>query len=167
MTVRVAVDAMGRGCSPRSVKCSIADVAESDSDLEVLPVGDPATVSAELDSLARPTSNRVRSHLVHASRAVKMGESPVEALKKKEHSSRARMVLEAACQLVLKPLPSASRPGIAVTIPSFHWPFVLCEAGATLRPRRGTCSSTPLWRHCARSGFLGSTPVWALSPTRE
>jgi glycerol-3-phosphate acyltransferase PlsX len=41
----------------------------------------------------------------------------------------------AACQLKLRPLPCVTRPGIAVTIPSFHGPFVLCDVGANIQAR--------------------------------
>jgi glycerol-3-phosphate acyltransferase PlsX len=41
----------------------------------------------------------------------------------------------AACQLKMKPLPCVTRPGIAVTIPSFHGPFVLCDVGANIQAK--------------------------------
>jgi glycerol-3-phosphate acyltransferase PlsX len=41
----------------------------------------------------------------------------------------------AACQLKVRPLSGVNRPGIAVAIPSFHGPFVLCDAGANIQPK--------------------------------
>jgi glycerol-3-phosphate acyltransferase PlsX len=41
----------------------------------------------------------------------------------------------AAAQLRLKPLASVTRPGIAVTIPSFYGPFVLCDVGANIQAK--------------------------------
>ncbi len=96
MTVRVAVDAMGGNRAPGAVVRGIADAVESDPDLEVLLVGDSATVSVKPDSIAGLSLHRGRIHLVHASQVVEMGESPVEALKNKKDSSLVRMVSLAA-----------------------------------------------------------------------
>src|SRR3972149_6880645 len=41
----------------------------------------------------------------------------------------------AVCQLKMKPLPCVTRPGIAVTIPAFHGPFVLCDVGANIHAK--------------------------------
>lgn len=41
----------------------------------------------------------------------------------------------AAAQFLMKPLPCVSRPGIAVTIPSFYGPFVLCDVGANIQAK--------------------------------
>jgi glycerol-3-phosphate acyltransferase PlsX len=35
----------------------------------------------------------------------------------------------------MRPLGGVARPGVAVTIPSFHGPFVLCDAGANIQPK--------------------------------
>jgi glycerol-3-phosphate acyltransferase PlsX len=83
-----------------------------------------------------------------------MDEAPVEAIKGKKDSSLIRMAelgaardvdavlsagntgaCAAACQLKLKPLPCVTRPGIAVTIPSFYGPFVLCDVGANIQAK--------------------------------
>lgn len=42
----------------------------------------------------------------------------------------------------MKRLPFAHRPGIAVTIPAFHGPVVLCDAGANPEPK-----ATHLWQY--------------------
>jgi glycerol-3-phosphate acyltransferase PlsX len=42
----------------------------------------------------------------------------------------------------MKRLPGVHRPGIAVTIPAFHGPVVLCDAGANPEPK-----GTHLWQY--------------------
>jgi glycerol-3-phosphate acyltransferase PlsX len=83
-----------------------------------------------------------------------MDDPPLEALRTKKDSSLVRMAELAAggevdavlsagntgacaavCQLRLKPLACVTRPGIAVAIPSFYGPFVLCDVGANIQAR--------------------------------
>ncbi|MGB0716903.1 MAG: phosphate acyltransferase PlsX [Phycisphaerae bacterium] len=97
---------------------------------------------------------RSRLQIIHASEVVGMDESPVDALRQKKDSSIAVLVglasegradaivsagntgaFAAACQLRMKPLACVARPGIAVTVPSFHGPFVLCDVGANIQAK--------------------------------
>ncbi len=83
-----------------------------------------------------------------------MDESPVEAIRRKRKSSigvAAKLVADgeadvflsagntgacvAASQLRMRSLPGVARPGIAVVIPTFHGPVVLCDAGANVDPQ--------------------------------
>jgi glycerol-3-phosphate acyltransferase PlsX len=41
----------------------------------------------------------------------------------------------AAAQLRMRTLPGVSRPGIAVTLPTFYGPVVVCDVGANVSPR--------------------------------
>ena len=41
----------------------------------------------------------------------------------------------AAAQLRMRTLPGVSRPGIAVIIPTFHGPVVICDVGANVAPK--------------------------------
>ena len=42
----------------------------------------------------------------------------------------------AACQLArIGTLPGVARPGIAVTLPTFHGPVVVCDVGANVAPK--------------------------------
>lgn len=153
MGVRVAVDAMGGDHAPRTIVRGAVQALADESDLSLVLVGDEAVVCAELDAVeAQAFRDRIR--VVHASQTIGMDEPPVEALKTKKDSSLVRMAELAAagevdavlsagntgacaavCQLRLKPLPCVSRPGIAVTIPSFHGPFVLCDVGANIQAK--------------------------------
>lgn len=153
MAIRVAVDAMGGDHAPAAiVRGAVAALAE-DPELQLVLVGDEGTVRRELDA-AQPGSRASRIRIVHASQVVGMDEPPVEALKTKKDSSLVRMAalaaegeadavlsagntgaFAAAAQFLMKPLPCVSRPGIAVTIPSFYGPFVLCDVGANIQAK--------------------------------
>ncbi len=153
MSIRVAVDAMGGDHAPGAIVRGAVQALADEPDLELLLVGDEGRIHAELGAVKiNGTASRIR--VVHASQVVGMDESPVEAIKSKKDSSLIRMAelaaageadavlsagntgaCAAACQLKLKPLPCVSRPGIAVTIPSFHGPFVLCDVGANIQAK--------------------------------
>ncbi len=153
MAVRVAVDAMGGDHAPRAIVRGAVQALHDHSDLELVFVGDRARVDRELEACdLEGYSERLR--IVHASQVVAMDAAPLEALRTKKDSSLVRMAELAAdgevdavlsagntgacaavCQLKLKPLPCVTRPGIAVTIPAFHGPFVLCDVGANIQAR--------------------------------
>ncbi|MCK4659242.1 MAG: phosphate acyltransferase PlsX [Phycisphaerae bacterium] len=152
MPYRIAVDAMGGDHAPGAIVRGSVQALDDNPDYEVFLVGDEQRVNAELDSVS--SAHRDRVHVVHASQTVGMEESPVEALRSKKDSSLLRMVnlavagevdamisagntgaCAAAAQLKLRPLPCVSRPGIAVAIPSFKRPFVLCDVGANIQAK--------------------------------
>jgi glycerol-3-phosphate acyltransferase PlsX len=153
MAIRVAVDAMGGDHAPSAIIRGATQALSDDPDLEVILVGDEGTIHRELSSIdVAATASRIR--VVHASQVVGMDEQPVEALKTKKDSSLVRMTAlaadgqadavlsagntgacAAAAQFLLKPLPCVTRPGIAVTIPSFYGPFVLCDVGANIQAK--------------------------------
>jgi glycerol-3-phosphate acyltransferase PlsX len=83
-----------------------------------------------------------------------MDESPVEAIRGKPDSSisvmcklaakgEADVVISAgntgacvaAAQLRMRTLPGVGRPGIAVILPTFHGPVVICDVGANPEPK--------------------------------
>ncbi len=153
MSIRVAVDAMGGDFAPRAaVRGAVMALRDAD-DLDLTLVGDEGQIANELETAdANEVIKRIR--IVHTTQVVAMDEAPVEAIKQKRDSSLARMVelaangevdavlsagntgaCAAACQLRLRSLPSVSRPGIAVAIPSFHGPFVLCDVGANIQAK--------------------------------
>lgn len=153
MGIRVAVDAMGGDNAPAAVVRGAIQAVLAEPDLSVTLVGVESLIRRELD-LQGLNGSISRLSVHHASQVVGMGESPVEALKKKRDSSVVRMVdlaashevdavvsagntgaCAAVCQLKLRPLPCVSRPGIVVAIPSFHGPFVLCDVGANIQAK--------------------------------
>ena len=152
MPCRIAVDAMGGDHAPGAIVRGSIQALDDNAEYELFLVGDEQRICAELESVGRSCRDRV--HVVHASQSVGMDEAPVDALRSKKDSSLLRMVnlavkgqvdavisagntgaCAAAAQLKLRPLPCISRPGIAVTIPSFHRPFVLCDVGANIQAK--------------------------------
>jgi glycerol-3-phosphate acyltransferase PlsX len=153
MAVRVAVDAMGGDFAPQAIVSGALQALADFSDLEIVLLGDERRIEEELSSLCGGDAPS-RIHIVHTTQVVAMDEAPVEALRTKRDSSIVRMAelcaagevdallsagntgaVAAACQLRMKPLTHVSRPGIAVTIPSFHGPFVLCDVGANIQAK--------------------------------
>jgi glycerol-3-phosphate acyltransferase PlsX len=152
MPYRIAVDAMGGDHAPGAIIRGAVQALDDHAEYELFLVGDEARVCAELETIG--SAHRDRIHVVHASQCVAMDESPVEALRTKKDSSILRMVnlalegqveamvsagntgaVAAAAQLKLRPLACISRPGIAVAIPSFRRPFVLCDVGANIQAK--------------------------------
>jgi glycerol-3-phosphate acyltransferase PlsX len=117
-------------------------------------VGDPKIAGDALAACGLPESKKTLYRVAPAADVIGMDESPVEALRAKPNSSinimckmaaagEADVVISAgntgacvaAAQLRMRTLPGVSRPGIAVVIPTFHGPVVLCDVGANPLPR--------------------------------
>jgi glycerol-3-phosphate acyltransferase PlsX len=83
-----------------------------------------------------------------------MDDSPIEALRHKRDSAMVQMAVAAsegrldavisagntgafaaACQLKIGAVDGVSRPGIAIVMPTFHGPVVICDAGANVAPK--------------------------------
>jgi glycerol-3-phosphate acyltransferase PlsX len=83
-----------------------------------------------------------------------MHEPAVEAIRQKRNSTIMRMAASAgkgnldaivsagntgafvaASQLRIRPIEGVSRPGIAVVMPTFHGPVVICDVGANVAPK--------------------------------
>ena len=151
MPVRVAVDAMGGDFAPAVVVRGALAALSQEPDLELILVGDAERINAESGS-GGALPERLTIH--HASQAIPMDAAPIEALRSAPDSSLVRMVelwvagrvdavlsagntgaMAAIAQLRMRPLPAVSRPGIAVPIPTFSGPFVLCDVGSNIQPK--------------------------------
>lgn len=154
--MRLAIDVMGGDNAPDAILRGCIDalphLAPEDS---LVLVGDVALIR---DALHEHNVSDSRIDLEEAPDTIGMHESPVEAVRQKTNSSIVRMcvlgssrktknpvdaILSAgntgacvsAAIMQMRRLPGAHRPGIAVTLPSFHGPVVLCDAGANPEPR--------------------------------
>jgi len=153
MPLRIAVDAMGGDHGPSVVVRGAVQAVSECPDLSLALVGDCGAVERELAS-SDASSVDGRIEIVHAGDVIAMDDSAVDALKRKPDSSILRLVelavagradavlsaghtgaFAAACQLRLKTLSGVSRPGVAVTLPTPHGTFVLCDAGANIQAK--------------------------------
>lgn len=153
--MRIALDAMGGDHGPEELITG-AILALEDTDLELSLVGDEAAIRKCLDRLepAQSVANRLR--IVHTTEMVEMGESPVDAIRKKKNSSvmlafdlvkkgEAQAAVSAgnsgatlaAAVRKLGRLKNVSRPGIANAFPTLNKPVVIMDVGANVdcRPK--------------------------------
>ncbi|MBN2559996.1 MAG: phosphate acyltransferase PlsX [Phycisphaerae bacterium] len=153
MPARIALDAMGGDFAPQAIVRGAVQALANAPDVQVLLVGDEGRVKAELDAIGKfEGADRIR--IVHASQVIGMDESPMDALRQKKDSSIHRMTQLAvegeadaiisagntgacagAAQIKLRPLRCINRPGIAVAIPSFYGPVVICDVGANIQAK--------------------------------
>jgi phosphate acyltransferase len=155
--IRVAVDIMGGDHAPDAILkgCVMA--------LEDLPQGDQLVLVGPVGLIREMLAERgikdgdPRVEIVDAPTVIDMGDSAVEGVKGKPDSSIVRMselgalrhprhcnvVLSAgntgacvaAAHMCMRRLRHVIRPGIAVTVPAFHGPVVLTDAGANPMPK--------------------------------
>ncbi len=150
--MRIALDAMGGDHAPRET------IRGAQAGLKHLSDGDQLVLFGPEDVVRGQCSeiglDDPRIEIVHCSEVIDMHDSPVEALRQKRDSTIARLAQQAgkgevdaiisagntgafvaACQLRLRPIKGVSRPGIAVVLPSFHGPVVVCDVGANVTPK--------------------------------
>lgn len=146
---RIAVDGMGGDYAP-GVVVDGAVQAANDFDLEVVLVGQEQALKREL---ARHKVIGGRLSIHHASQVVEMGESPVQAIKKKKDSSISVCVellkqkavdavvtagntgaAVAASTLNLGLLPGIKRPGIIIGLPTLRGISLAIDVGANVDP---------------------------------
>jgi glycerol-3-phosphate acyltransferase PlsX len=162
--VRLAIDVMGGDHAPDAIlKGCIDAIPHLDNDDTLVLIGPEPLIR---ETLAERRCADPRLVISHASEVIEMGESPTTSVRAKKDSSIVRMALlgsrrvddaercdavlsagntgacVAAATMQMKRLPGVHRPGIAVTIPAFHGPVVLCDAGANPEPR-----GTHLWQY--------------------
>lgn len=147
--MRIAVDAMGGDEAPFEIVKGAVDAARVYSGHEIILVGDQERIRNELAAYSATFGN---ISVVHASQVVDMNESATVAVRKKVDSSitkSVKLVSEkaadavvsagntgatvAAASLFLRTLKNVKRPGIAVSIPTFHGACMVIDAGANIQ----------------------------------
>jgi len=160
--MRLAIDVMGGDNAPDAILkgCVEALTHLSPAD-QLLLFGDRGVI---VDLLAEFGCSDPRLVVEHAPEVITMADSPAKAVRSKPESSIVKMSLRgsrkhadpvdgvlsagntgacvAAAIMHMKRLPGVHRPGIAVTIPAFHGPVVLCDAGANPEP-----TAVHLWQY--------------------
>lgn len=146
---------MGGDNAPAAILQGCWDAAPLLTDDDVIHlVGDEAIIRQALDACGLGPAHKARYRIVATTQVIGMDESPVEAIRSKPNSSlsvmcklaaqgQADVVISAgntgacvaAAQLRMRTLPGVSRPGIAVVLPTFFGPVVICDVGANISPK--------------------------------
>jgi glycerol-3-phosphate acyltransferase PlsX len=152
--MRIALDAMGSDRAPTiEVAGAVGALSSLDSEFQLVLVGDRAIIEAELDR-HHPEAPRERIEIVHAPQRIEMGESPVQAIRRKPDSSivvgltlqkRGEVdafisagstgAVMAGSLVILRPLPGVDRPAIGAVIPTRSGHMLLLDAGANVDTR--------------------------------
>ena len=150
--MRIALDAMGGDHAPREIiRGAIRGLERlgADDQLVLFGLREPLEQECRALELSDP-----RVEFVYCAETIGMHDTPVEALRQKRDSSIVRMAVAAAhgevdalisagntgafaaaCQLKLGPVEGVSRPGIAVVMPTFYGPVLICDVGANVAPK--------------------------------
>jgi len=150
--MRIALDAMGGDHAPREIiRGAIRGLERlgADDQLVLFGLREPLEQECRALELSDP-----RVEFVYCAETIGMHDTPVEALRQKRDSSIVRVAVAgahgevdalisagntgafaAACQLKLGPVEGVSRPGIAVVMPTFYGPVLICDVGANVAPK--------------------------------
>ncbi len=149
--MRIAIDAMGGDFAPDEV---LAGAIES---MDLIDKADSIILIGPADVITNKIGSKNlgkfgdRLKVLDAQEIIGMDESPIDALRKKRHSSIAVMAklaadgetdgvisagntgaCVAACQLRMRNIEGVHRPGIAVVFPTFEGPVTMCDVGANI-----------------------------------
>lgn len=150
MPVRIALDAMGTDHAPSAeVAGAIGALQHLESDVEVVLVGDRATVEAELSRHPEAPTGRLRVH--HAADRVTASDPPASVLRRKPESSivvglklvksgeadafvsaGSTGAVMATSLFTLRPVPGVDRPSVGTILPTARTPCLLVDAGANV-----------------------------------
>ncbi|MCC7349328.1 MAG: phosphate acyltransferase PlsX [Phycisphaerales bacterium] len=153
--MRAAVDVMGGDHAPEAILKGCWEAAALLDEQDVVHlVGDEGIIKQGLEHCGLPPAIRSIFKIVATTQIIEMDDPPVEAIRGKPDSSIAVMckmaakgeadvvisagntgACVAAAQLRMRTLSGVSRPGIAVILPTFHGPIVICDVGANISPK--------------------------------
>src|SRR4051812_8584225 len=121
---------------------------------QILLVGDEGLIRDGLAKSGLSDALKAQYPVVATTQVIGMDDSPVEAVRANPKSSinvmcdlvkkgEADVAISAgntgacvaAAQLKMRTLPGVSRPGIAVILPTFYGPVVICDVGANITPQ--------------------------------
>ncbi len=166
--MRIGVDVAGGDNAPHEIlKGCFASLPSLDQDDVLVLAGDQDHIQ---EGMAEASIEDPRLEILHCSESILMDETPVEAVRGKPDSSIAKLsrlggpkagdnridcwvsagntgACVTAAQMYMRRLRNVSRPGIAVTVPTFSGPIVLIDVGANIEPKP---------HHLAQYGVMGS-----------
>lgn len=179
--MRIAVDVMGGDHAPDAILAGCLDAVPllASGDRMVL-VGDEAVIREGMHE--RGLTGERRLEVEPTTEVIGMAEAPVTALRSKPNSSIVRMgwlgskragekrcevvisagntgACVAAAQMAMRRLPGVHRPGIAVTMPTFFGPVVICDVGANPEPR-----ATHLHQYAHMAGVFAARVIGIKRP---
>lgn len=177
--MRIAVDVMGGDHAPDEIlKGCVGSLPLLEDGDALILVGDRGVIE---ESLAERGIDDPRIEIEHASEVIAMEDSPAKAVRSKPDSSIVRLALRGSSRsehpadavisagntgacvtaaiMHMKRLRGVHRPGIAVTIPAFHGPVVLCDAGANPEP-----TAAHLWQYAVMADAYARHSVGLESP---
>jgi len=156
--VRIAIDAMGGDHAPDAIVAGCMDALDLlGPDDRLVLVGDRAIIQELLAERGESEGDRIE--IEPTTQVIGMAEPPVAALREKTDSSIVRIAqlggtrhsgvkrcdviisagntgaCVASAQMCMRRLRGVHRPGIAVTIPTFFGPIIICDVGANPEPR--------------------------------
>ncbi|MBI1368737.1 MAG: phosphate acyltransferase PlsX [Planctomycetes bacterium] len=155
--MRIAIDVMGGDHAPDAIlDGALAALELLAPDDQIVLVGDGAIIRDMVREQGLASDPRLV--IEPTTQVIGMAEPPTSALRNKPDSSiakwawlgspkaeadRCEVIISAgntgacvaAAQMRMRRLPGVHRPGIAVTIPTFYGPLVLCDVGANIVPK--------------------------------
>lgn len=167
MDITVAIDCMGGDHGPHVTVPAAIDYLSQDPEANIILVGIPEAIEAELKAIDFKLNSRLRIH--PASEVVGMDESPALALRNKKDSSMRVAVnlvktgeaqacisagntgaLLATSRFVLKTIPGIDRPALAVILPTIRGHTYVLDLGANVN-----CTA----EHLLQFGVMGASLV--------
>ncbi len=158
---------MGGDHGPHVTVPSAAEYLLNDPEVDIILVGIPDAIEAELRAINRPLGTRIRLHA--ASEVVNMDEPPALALRNKKNSSMRVAInlvkngeaqacvsagntgaLLATSRFVLKTISGIDRPALAVVLPTIMGHTYILDLGANVN-----CTA----EHLLQFGMMGATLV--------
>ena len=153
--MRAAVDVMGGDKAPAAILQGCWEAAPLlNAEDTVYLVGCAETIGKALAESNLTSQQKERYQTIATTQVIEMDDSPVDAIRSKPRSSISVMcdlvkkgeadvaisagntgACVAAAQLKMRLLSGVSRPGIAVILPTFHGPVVICDVGANPEPK--------------------------------
>ncbi|MEN8199089.1 MAG: phosphate acyltransferase PlsX [Thermodesulfobacteriota bacterium] len=148
--MRIALDAMGGDHGPDEQIAGAIQALE-ETDLQLTLVGDEGAIRSCLDRMAPADHLLSRLQILHTDEMVEMGESPVDAIRRKKNASvmlafdlvkkgeadgavsagNSGATMAAAVRKLGR-LKNVSRPGIASIFPTLKKPVVMMDVGANV-----------------------------------
>ncbi|SFM08278.1 glycerol-3-phosphate acyltransferase PlsX [Nitrosomonas communis] len=171
----MAIDCMGGDYGPHVTVPSAVKYLHSDPEVDIILVGIPDVIEAELRALDMPLSSRMRLHA--ASEVVGMDEPPALALRNKKDSSMRVAInlvkngeaqacisagntgaLLATSRFVLKTIHGIDRPALAVVLPTIKGHTYILDLGANVN-----CTA----EHLLQFGMMGAMLVSSVENKKD